>query len=38
MKYVNGTALVLMFELKFLEVLFLSILPFPSAAALQPEF
>lgn len=38
MKDVNETALVLLLEFKFLEVLFLNILPFPSAAALQPEF
>lgn len=38
MEDVNGTALVLLFQLKFLEVLFLSILPFPSAAAFQLEF
>lgn len=38
MKDVNGTALVLLFEFKFLEVLFLYIFPSPSAAVLQPEF
>lgn len=38
MKDINGTALVLLFEFKFWGVLFFNILPFPSAAAFQPEF